>query len=94
MVFSSDKMDINSNADNVFNKSKCSKQAYYEFLVGCLASEKEYEVWWRYKRGKKYRAIAEELGVAEKTVDNIMTRLRKKLKLTIEKSKDRGNILY
>ena len=43
-------------------------------------SSLEYEVLQLFLSGENYSAIAEKLGISEKSVDNSLTRVRKKLK--------------
>jgi hypothetical protein len=92
-VIYSDKMDINSDQDNIFKRQVCSKQTYYEFLVGFCASDSEYEVWWRKKNGRSHEEISKELGISYGTSKNLLKRLRKKIRKNIKKSKDRGKVL-
>ena len=49
-------------------------------IIRLELSQLEYDVLRRYLAGEKYSYIAEQLGITEKSVNNALTRIRKKLK--------------
>lgn len=75
--------DADSSPENICLEKESDKNI--KKMVGSVLSPLEKRVFELYLDGRSYREIAEILGISEKSADNAVFRIRKKLKLLLGK---------